>query len=81
LGVQYYIFGGYRPNLSKDKSLYSVQKFKLEMGGEVEYGYHFIKVIKPSKYVIFKIALKIKSILSGKNLSILNLDGLEIKRS
>jgi lipid II:glycine glycyltransferase (peptidoglycan interpeptide bridge formation enzyme) len=80
-GVSHLIMGGYRDEQKASKKIIGIQQFKLRFGSTVEYGYHFIKVINPLRYKLFKVLLKVKSILTGKKLELLNLEGLDIKQS
>lgn len=79
--ISTYLFGGYRANLTKTDSLYHVQEFKKSMGADVTYGIHFIKVFNPFKYYIFNSLLSIKSRLTKKKLGLINLEGVDIKKS
>lgn len=80
-GIEKFYPGGYRLNLSENDKLSRIQNFKLKLGGEIEYGYHFIKIIHPIKYYIITFAMRCKSILTGKDCSFINLKGLEVKKS
>lgn len=81
LGVKKYILGGYRNPDINDEKHNGIQDFKLRFGAEVEKGYHFIKLINPARYYLFVFALKIKSILKGREYSFINTSGLNIKKS
>lgn len=76
-----YIFGGYREHLSKEDSLFYVQDFKKSMGAKVHTGVHFVKVFSPFKYSIFNFLLAVKSIFSGSKLGLINLNGVDVKKS
>jgi lipid II:glycine glycyltransferase (peptidoglycan interpeptide bridge formation enzyme) len=80
-GIQKFILGGFRNNIVNNSKLEGIQTFKLRIGGQVQEGYHFIKVIRPFKYFIFTILLKLKSKIQGRNLDLINLEGLEIFKS
>jgi lipid II:glycine glycyltransferase (peptidoglycan interpeptide bridge formation enzyme) len=73
--------GGFREAITKTKKQDGIQSFKMRFGAEKTFGIHFIHVIKPLNYFIFNFALKIKSFLKRKDLSFINLSGLEIKKS
>ena len=79
--IENLLYGGYRYKLNESDSLYFVQKFKKHLGVEVTDGYHFIKVINPLKYNLINLAMKCKSLLTGKNYSFVNLKGLDVKKS
>jgi len=81
LGVKKYILGGYRNPDINDEKHNGIQDFKLRFGADVEKGYHFIKIINPARYYLFVFALKIKSILKGKEYSFINTSGLNIRKS
>ena len=76
-----FIYGGYRYGLTEKDKLFNVQEFKLRMGAKIENGYHFIKVINPLKYNFVSLAMKCKSLLTGKNYSFVNLKGLDVRKS
>lgn len=80
-GVERYNYGGYREFVDENSKIGKITDFKLRFGSEIEQGYHFIKVINPVKYSIFNLLLKLKSKIKGKNLDLVNLDGLDIKKS
>ncbi|HQN15279.1 MAG TPA: peptidoglycan bridge formation glycyltransferase FemA/FemB family protein [Bacteroidales bacterium] len=80
-GVKKYILGGYRDPDINDEKHNGIQEFKLRFGARVETGYHFIKIINPTKYYLFAIALKIKSFLKGKKYYFINTTGLNIRKS
>lgn len=80
-GIEKYVSGGYRYNLSDGDPLHNVHTFKLGMGAEIEDGYHFIKVIHPFKYNLVTFALRVKSMLTGRDCSFVNLKGLDVKKS
>lgn len=80
-GNERFIYGGYREGLTNEDKLFNVQDFKLKMGAEIEEGYHFIKVLNPVMYYFVNFAMKCKSLLTGRNYSFVNLDGLEVKKS
>jgi lipid II:glycine glycyltransferase (peptidoglycan interpeptide bridge formation enzyme) len=75
------ILGGYRNNLDLGSKIHGIQTFKLRLGAEIMEGYHFYKVINPTRYYFFQFLLKLKSIITRKNLDLLNFSGLEIKKS
>jgi len=81
LSLTYVILGGFRNPLYASKKINDIQNFKLRFGSDIEKGYHFIKIIKPIKYFIFTILLKLKSKIQGRNLDLINLEGLEIFKS
>jgi lipid II:glycine glycyltransferase (peptidoglycan interpeptide bridge formation enzyme) len=80
-GQKKLILGGFRENIKADSKLHGIQNFKIKFGASIQEGYHFIKVINPIRYWLFNFALKIKSKIKGKPLSIIRLDGLELKIS
>ncbi|MDD2636381.1 MAG: peptidoglycan bridge formation glycyltransferase FemA/FemB family protein [Bacteroidales bacterium] len=80
-GLKKYHFGGFRLNLNIENDLYNVQVFKQQMAAKITKGYHFIKVINPLRYYLFAFALKVKSLIVGKDLGFINKSGLEIKKS
>lgn len=80
-GKEKLIYGGYRYGLTEDDALYHVQKFKKHLGVDVVDGYHFIKVIHPFKYNLVTFALRVKSLLTGRDCSFVNLKGLDVKKS
>lgn len=80
-GIKNVILGGFRDEKLANSKIIGIQKFKLRFGAEVELGYHFIRVIKPFKYFIFKTLIKLKSKLTGQNLELINLHGLDVKYS
>ena len=75
------ILGGFRSTKTKSKKQEGIQNFKLRFGTNIDFGIHFIHVINPYKYFFFNLALKIKSLILRKNLSLINLSGLEVKKS
>lgn len=81
LGIKELILGGYRNPEFASKKINDIQNFKLRFGSEILIGYHFIKVINPMKYSIFNLLVKLKSKIKGKNLELLNLEGIDIKKS
>jgi hypothetical protein len=81
LGISKYVLGGYREPKLTDKKHNGIQNFKLRFGAEIVNGYHFIKIFNPIKFRLFSIALKIKTIIYGKEFSFINKSGLEIKKS
>jgi lipid II:glycine glycyltransferase (peptidoglycan interpeptide bridge formation enzyme) len=80
-GFEKLILGGYRENIVTNSKLEGIQTFKFRIGGQIQEGYHFIKVIRPLKYFIFTVLLKLKSKIQGRNLDFINLEGLEIYKS
>ncbi|MBM3185368.1 MAG: hypothetical protein FJZ67_03635 [Bacteroidetes bacterium] len=80
-GIQKFILGGFRNKIVNNAKLEGIQTFKLRIGGQVKEGYHFIKVIRPFKYFAFSFLLKLKSKIQGRNLDLINLEGLEIFKS
>lgn len=80
-GIKRYILGGYRPNSEAKSKHHGIQNFKLKFGAEIDEGYHFIKVINQPKFLLFSLAIKIKETLQKRDLSLVNLKGLEIKKS
>lgn len=80
-GIENLLYGGYRYGLNETDPLYHVQKFKKHLGVGVIDGYHFIKVLNPFKYNLVNLAMKCKSLLTGRNYSFVNLSGLEVKES
>lgn len=81
VGREKLIYGGYRYNLPVQDALYNVQKFKQHLGVDVVDGFHFIKIINPKKYHIVTLALRVKSLLTGRDCSFVNLKGLDVKKS
>ncbi|HOE03779.1 MAG TPA: peptidoglycan bridge formation glycyltransferase FemA/FemB family protein [Bacteroidales bacterium] len=81
LEVKCFILGGYRNPKRTDAKHNGIQNFKLRFGSYIEDGYHFIKVINPLKYHLFMLALKLKSIITGRDLGFINKSGLEFKKS
>lgn len=75
------ILGGFRENVKADSKLNGIQNFKIKFGASIQEGYHFIKIINPFKYWLFNFALKLKSRIKGKPLSVIRLEGLELKIS
>jgi hypothetical protein len=75
------ILGGYRDSVEDDSKINGIQTFKLRLGANVRDGYHFIKVLNPLKYNIYNLLLKIKSIITRNDLSLLNLNGIKISKS
>ena len=80
-GVEKFYYGGYRYDIDEKDPLNNIQKFKMRLGCDIEDGYHFIKVINPLKYNFVSLAMKCKSLLTGKNYSFVNLKGLDVKKS
>lgn len=81
IGISEVILGGYRNENKASSKIIGIQQFKLRFGADVCNGYHFIKVINPIKYKTFNLLLKIKSLIIGKHMELLNLSGLELKKS
>jgi lipid II:glycine glycyltransferase (peptidoglycan interpeptide bridge formation enzyme) len=81
MGIEKVILGGHREEHLASSKIVGIQKFKLRFGAGVENGYHFIKVIKPFKYLIFNFFLRIKSILTSTKLELINLNGFDVKKS
>lgn len=81
MGRKKLILGGFRENVKTDSKLNGIQNFKIKFGASIQEGYHFIKIINPFKYWLFNLALKFKSRIKGKPLSIIRLEGLELKKS
>jgi len=79
--IEKYFFGGYRLSLDKSMPLYNVQDFKKNMGCVIEKGYHFIKILNPAKYYLYTATLWCKALVTGKQCSMFNKSGLEIKKS
>jgi lipid II:glycine glycyltransferase (peptidoglycan interpeptide bridge formation enzyme) len=79
--IQNLILGGYRVNSNLSSKHNGIQNFKLKFGSDINMGFHFIKVFSPIRYNLFLSALRFKSILKRKDLSFINLSGLEIKKS
>ena len=75
------VLGGYRENAIEKSKLSGIQTFKFRLGGELHDGYHFIKINNSFKYNLFNLMLKIKSMITGRKLELINLIGLEIKKS
>lgn len=80
-GLLTYVSGGYRYNLQENDPLHNVHSFKLSMGADLQDGFHFIKIINPRKYHIVTFALRVKSLLTGRDCSFVNLKGLDVKKS
>ncbi|MCQ2606765.1 MAG: peptidoglycan bridge formation glycyltransferase FemA/FemB family protein [Bacteroidales bacterium] len=81
LQLEKFIYGGYRKDVQESDPLFNIQKFKLRLGCDIEEGYHFIKVIHPFKYNLVTFALRVKSLLTGRDCSFVNLKGLDVKKS
>jgi hypothetical protein len=81
IGISEVILGGYRDEKLANKKIIGIQQFKMRFGSEVNRGYHFIKIVNPNRYRFFQLLLKFKSILTGKQSSLINLSGVEIKKS
>lgn len=81
IGVSELILGGYRNEKLASKKIIGIQQFKMRFGSEVENGFHFIKIVNPFRYRLFQFFLKFKSILTGKQQSLINLTGIELKKS
>jgi lipid II:glycine glycyltransferase (peptidoglycan interpeptide bridge formation enzyme) len=72
------ILGGFRDLVEDNSKIKGIQTFKLRLGAEIRDGYHFIKILNPWKYGIFNYLLKLKSIITRNEQSIINLNGLKI---
>jgi hypothetical protein len=72
------ILGGFRDLVEDNSKIKGIQTFKLRLGAEIRDGYHFIKILNPWKYGIFNFLLKLKSIITRNEQSIINLNGLKI---
>lgn len=81
MGIKSFVLGGYRDSRLTDEKHNGIQEFKLRFGSDISEGYHFIKIINPIRYNLFTLALKIKSIITRKELGFVNESGLEIKKS
>lgn len=81
IGVNSINLGGFREAITKTKKQEGIQSFKMRFGAEKTFGIHFIHVLKPLNFFIFNFALRIKSFLKRKDLSLINLSGLELKKS
>jgi hypothetical protein len=79
-GIRNIIMGGYRNEENTNSKHDGIQKYKMRYGSELEYGYHFIHIMNPLKYSLFNFLLKIKGLIQGKNLSLVNTKGLKIIR-
>jgi lipid II:glycine glycyltransferase (peptidoglycan interpeptide bridge formation enzyme) len=80
-GISDVVLGGYRGEINVSRKIVNIQNFKLRFGSEIEFGYHYIKIIHPLNYKIFNFLLSIKSFLTQKKLELINLEGFEINRS
>lgn len=75
------ILGGFRDSVKKKSKIDGIQTFKLRLGADIRDGYHFIKVLSPIKYKSFNLMLKLKSLITGSDQSLINLNGLKISKS
>jgi hypothetical protein len=80
-GIGHLILGGYRPNLSPETKQQKIQDFKTRFGTEREEGIHYIKIINPLKVTLFNFLLKLKSIITRRKLSLVNLQGFKVSNS
>jgi hypothetical protein len=80
LGIEKIILGSYKDSNFISKKELGIQIFKLRFGAEVQEGYHFIYIVNPFKFKLYMIALRLKSLLVGKKLSIIYAMKSEIKK-
>ncbi|MFA8434739.1 MAG: GNAT family N-acetyltransferase [Marinifilaceae bacterium] len=64
-GIHQYDFVGARINVQKGSKYEGIQRFKIRFGAKTHKGYTFRVVIRPLKFLLFKLSTKVYGIITG----------------